>query len=55
MPWALLLAPLRSNYPKGERGRRPIPLDMRNHFMQQWFGLSDPGMEGRVGAWRAYP
>lgn len=34
-------------YPKAGRGRRPTPLSvlLRIHFMQHWFGYSDPVME----------
>jgi IS5 family transposase len=34
-------------YPAGQLGRRPFALEtmLRIHFMQQWFGLSDPAME----------
>ena len=33
--------------PAGRRGRPPFPVEtmLRIHFMQQWFGLSDPAME----------
>ena len=35
------------HYPVAGRGRRPFPLRamLKIHFMQQWFGLSDPAME----------
>ncbi len=35
------------NYSKGEMGRKPIGLDimLRVCFLQQWFALSDPGVE----------
>ena len=50
MPWQIVLAIVEPHYPKGERGRRPFPLEtmLRIHFMQQWFGLSDPGMEDEL-------
>src|SRR5258706_10363211 len=34
-------------YPKGERGRPPLPLALmlRVYCLQQWFNLSDPGVE----------
>ncbi len=37
----------RSPYPKGDKGRPPIPLETmrRIYFMQQWFGHADPAME----------
>ena len=39
-----LIAP---HYPEGLFGRPPFPLEvmLRTHFLQQWFNLSDPGME----------
>jgi len=35
------------HYPTGEVGRVPIGLErmLRIHFLQQWFNLSDPGVE----------
>lgn len=47
VPWAQLLALIEPHYPKAGRGRRPYPLAsmLRIHLMQNWFGLSDPGME----------
>lgn len=47
VPWAALLGLIAPHYPKGKNGRPPFGLDvmLRIHFMQQWFGLSDPAME----------
>jgi transposase, IS5 family len=47
IPWATLRALIEPHYPKGERGRPPIPLErmLRIYFLQQWFALSDPGAE----------
>src|SRR5215208_1287224 len=47
VPWARLVARLAPLYPKGERGRPPIPLErmLRVYFVQQWYGLSDEGLE----------
>ena len=47
IPWEALLALIEPVYPKAGRGRRPYPLAtmLRVHLMQNWFGLSDPGME----------
>lgn len=47
IPWQVMLKPLRRKYPKGERGRPPVALQslLRIYFMQQWYSLSDPGME----------
>jgi IS5 family transposase len=48
VPWDALLALVAPPYPKlGQRGRQPYPLAtmLRIHFLQQWYALSDPGME----------
>lgn len=47
MPWEALLEVLRPAYPTGAGGRPPYPLEkmLRVYFLQQWFGLSDPGLE----------
>jgi len=47
VPWARLLERLRPLYPKGERGRPPIPLErmLRVYFVQQWYGLADEAVE----------
>jgi IS5 family transposase len=47
VPWPRLLERLRPLYPKGERGRPPIPLDrmLRVYFVQQWYGLADEAVE----------
>jgi transposase, IS5 family len=47
VPWARLVERLRPLYPKGERGRPPIGLErmLRVYFVQQWYGLSDEGLE----------
>jgi len=47
MPWDALLALIEPHYPKAGRGRRPYPMAtmLRIHFLQQWYALSDPGME----------
>jgi IS5 family transposase len=51
VPWADLCAVISPYYPKepeeGEGGRRPIGLErmLRIHFLQQWYDLSDPGVE----------
>jgi IS5 family transposase len=48
VPWAVLIALIEPHYPTGKNGG-PLPFDLetmlRVHFMQQWFTLSDPGME----------
>lgn len=47
VPWQALLALIEPVYTKAGRGRHPYPLGsmLRIHLMQNWFGLSDPGME----------
>lgn len=48
VPWSRLAALLEPHFPKvSGPGRRPIALEtmLRIHLMQQWFALSDPGME----------
>ena len=47
MPWAELLSLVAPHYPKGEKGRKPLRLEvmLRVYFLQQWFALSDPGVE----------
>jgi transposase, IS5 family len=47
MPWSELLALVLPRYSKGELGRKPVGLDimLRVYFLQQWFALSDPGVE----------
>jgi len=47
VPWPRLCELIEPHYPTGEGGRPPIPLErmLRIHFLQQWFNLSDPGVE----------
>jgi IS5 family transposase len=47
VPWSDLTMLIEPHYPKGQTGRPPfgIATMLRVHFMQQWFGLSDPAME----------
>lgn len=47
MPWEGLLKIVGEHYPKAGSGRQPMPLErmLRIYFLQQWYGLSDPGME----------
>jgi transposase, IS5 family len=48
VPWAQLVAVIAPFYPKtGRRGRPPMPIEtmLRIYFMQQWYAMSDPGME----------
>jgi IS5 family transposase len=47
VPWAELLALVGPHYPKAGNGRQPVGLEimLRTYFLQQWFNLSDPGVE----------
>jgi IS5 family transposase len=47
VPWTELLALIEPFAPLGKTGRPPFASStmLRIHFMQQWFGLSDPAME----------
>jgi IS5 family transposase len=50
VPWSALCALIEPHYPKVQEdggGRRPIGLErmLRIHFLQQWYALSDPGVE----------
>jgi transposase, IS5 family len=48
VPWAKLLALIEPHYPmEGRPGRQPIPFAtmLRIYLMQNWYALSDPGME----------
>ncbi len=47
IPWDIVIKLVKRHYPKAGGGRHPVPLGrmLRIYFMQQWYGLSDPGME----------
>uniref|UniRef100_UPI00398A4006 transposase n=1 Tax=Methyloglobulus sp. TaxID=2518622 RepID=UPI00398A4006 len=47
VPWERWLQLVRPHYPKVGKGRQPLPLTMmlRVYCLQQWYGLSDPGVE----------
>ena len=47
VPWADMCALIEPFYPKPGNGRRPVGLErmLRIYFLQQWFNLSDPGVE----------
>ena len=47
VPWGELCALIKPFYPKAGNGRPPIGLErmLRIYFLQQWFNLSDPGVE----------
>jgi transposase, IS5 family len=50
VPWETFEKLVEPHYPKAGNGRRPMPLGvmLRIYFMQQWFNLSDPGMEDQL-------
>jgi transposase, IS5 family len=47
VPWADMCALIEPFYPKPGNGRPPVGLErmLRIYFLQQWFNLSDPGVE----------
>ena len=47
VPWSELLALVEPVYPRAGNGRQPVGMGimLRTYFLQQWFSLSDPGME----------
>ena len=47
VPWSRLSALIEPYYPKEGGGRRPVGVErmLRIYFLQQWFNLSDPGVE----------
>lgn len=47
IPWDILVGLIAKHAKSGVNGRPPfpVPIMLRIHFMQQWFGLSDPAME----------
>ena len=47
VPWSALCALIEPFYPKPGNGRPPIGVErvLRIYFLQQWFNLSDPGVE----------
>ncbi len=47
VPWSELQALIEPHYPKAGNGRQPVGLSimLRTYFLQQWFNLSDPGVE----------
>jgi transposase, IS5 family len=47
VPWGGLVALVGPYYPKSGSGRPPVGLErmLRLYFLQQWFNLSDPGLE----------
>lgn len=47
VPWAKLGGLIEPHYPTGSNGRPPVGVErmLRIYFLQQWFNLSDPGVE----------
>jgi transposase, IS5 family len=47
VPWSGLESVVRPHYAKAGNGRQPVGLSimLRTYFVQQWFNLSDPGVE----------
>lgn len=47
VPWRRLEALIEPHYPISGKGRKPYPLGtmLRIHFLQHWYGYSDPAME----------
>lgn len=47
VPWADMVATVVPFAPEDRGGRPPFAVEtvLRIHFMQQWFGLSDPAMQ----------
>ena len=47
VPWGELCALIEPHYPKAGNGRQPVGVErmLRIYFLQQWFNLSDPGVE----------
>ena len=47
VPWDVLVGVVEAHWPKSKTGRPPFAIEtmLRIHYLQQWFGLSDPAME----------
>jgi IS5 family transposase len=47
VPWRELCALIEPHYPRAGNGRPPVGVErmLRIYFVQQWFNLSDPGVE----------
>lgn len=50
VPWKELVSVIEPYYPRGYRGRPPIGIErmLRLYFIQQWYGLSDEGVEETI-------
>ena len=47
VPWSALVQIVEPHCPRAKTGRPPFAIEtmLRIHYLQQWFGLSDPAME----------
>ena len=47
VPWQALVQIVEPHCPRAKTGRPPFPVEvmLRVHYLQQWFGLSDPAMK----------
>ncbi len=47
VPWSALVQVVEPHSPRAKTGRPPFAIEtmLRIHYLQQWFGLSDPAME----------
>jgi transposase, IS5 family len=47
VPWKALVQIIEPHWPKSKTGRPPFAIEtmLRIHYLQHWFGLSDPAME----------
>jgi transposase, IS5 family len=47
VPWSALKQIVEPLYPKSKTSQPPFGIEtmLRIHFLQQWFGLSDPAMD----------
>lgn len=50
VPWPALVAVVEPHAPRAKTGRPPFAIEtmLRIHYLQQWFGLSDPAMEAAL-------
>jgi len=50
IPWSHWIGIIRQYYYSNKRGRRPIDIEimLRMYLMQNWFNLSDEGMEEAI-------
>ena len=51
VPWSTLIARIEPHYPRSGRVGRPpigVPRMLRMYFLQQWYSLSDEGLEDAI-------